>query len=315
MKQWFAEHAIESTIAGSAVGTLLYDRAMHFLAFSRDRPPTLIIQILILVLLFLLAYRLHKLNKTSTTIVQQNGMLDSSIATLRSTIKKESEGLASQLKQLPLQLSTVDWTSDRAQHEVAIYRRMADIINDPLTNHICVFSILKPKAEPTSDTARAAAREYYAAIESAVNNKKAKYKRAVIVRRSIGGIAVSDDAMIRDAFTKRTELLAHYRQITEHYSAVFGEENVNIKIYADDGRIMDIAFAIFSHDERPQALVLEIEIYGVGDDRGVRGLLVMEPPDRALLLACRQAFDKLFSERDGLISPISTSRLKSLLPE
>ncbi len=97
--------------------------------------------------------------------------------------------------------------------------------------------------------------------------------------------------------SNRLEFISHCNNIRKH-----SKEYATIKFVYTDGRVLDVAFALFYQgnvqDKNVRTLVIEITVWSSEKNNHIMGLLAIEHPSSELIKAFSDAFNGVFDGRN-----------------
>jgi hypothetical protein len=202
----------------------------------------------------------------------------------------------------------LEWTYNAEEHRREVYRRIAQVLEDPRVKRFDILSIFSPVQERIDDTTHLALKHYYHCLERALRERpNFIYRRAVVLRSPLAhesgakGREVTD--LLSGVQSERGEFVDHYWRVRD-LSKRPGNY-ADIRFFRDDGRLLDMGFALAKNEGgHALSLLLDIAIASVSEGGGaVRralALLSIHNPSHDQQRALDGVVDAIF---DGRVVP------------
>jgi hypothetical protein len=184
-------------------------------------------------------------------------------------------------------LGQIEWTYENEEHEIAVYRKMTELVREPEVVHFYVLSVFKPLEQrgAIDKATHSALRDYYRALEDRTLAGGFTYRRAAILRSRLKD-AVAQEHLLCDLPGERPSFVEHYKSLARSED----EDAQSVRFFRDDGRMLDVAFGLaLDENGRPISLVIELGVTSAenvrtnsGDPRRALGLLRIPHPSSKL---------------------------------
>ena len=211
--------------------------------------------------------------------------------------------LSAKLESLESRIPTIDWSYDAAEHDRRVYERIRKVIDNPATHEFKVLAIFRdPTFSEVSELQREGIRDYHKSLELALQRRSGfVYERLVVLRGALKGGQKSGKQLLSDLIVARPDFIEHCRRIFAPHALRAEGARVDIRFYADTGRLFDLAFAVaVDRDRKPLTLLLEIGVTRPATDANrsehpVLGILALDNPNQQLAEAFLLAHQALLS--------------------
>ena len=232
-----------------------------------------------------------KFDDTNNEIKNESKLITETITNKINETDKEIHLISEEFKYLLSNLAYVTWSTNLEEHDLNIYRKMVSTVKDSKISGIDVLSFFRQEDLPI-EKGKDVIKNYYKSIEERLAKGRFRYRRCVILRSKL-----TENRLIKNPF----ELLKDRNEFQKHLQDIKSQnfDNVEIKGFIDEGRIIDVGYALVYEgnilERRISTLVIEISVWNIEKEKPIMGFLFIDKPNGDLIETFKGAFDGLFN--------------------
>jgi hypothetical protein len=238
----------------------------------------------------ILGLHLRTSRRTTTSLAEELAKIEISLGRTETSLSR---------------LPQLDWCFDAAEHQSTVYSKMAEMARDPRAS---VFQIVSVWRDPKQGDVRPvpAIKDYYDALEGKIDKGGFTYERLVVMRGPLGHNS-NVSLKLHRLMQARKEFRSHCERLL--LEPVAPGSRAEIHFFADEGRLLDVAFAFTLDQSRnPLRLVIEIGTTGPatnpGGQRAALGLLSIDNPGLSLIRAFTATLEALRAPDAALVQKV-----------